>query len=119
MRALSIVSLTLALAAGPALAQDSVQNGSAAVGAGSDAAGHLAASGVQTAVGASVVPTAAVGSVAVAGGASAMGTGLAASEAAGASANATTGPLKVDDKVVVSPDPAPNVPYQTQTNAPR
>ena len=42
-----------------------------------------------------------------------------ASEAAGASSDAASGPLKVDDRVVVSPDPAPAVPYDVQKPKPQ
>jgi hypothetical protein len=105
---------------GPAFAQ-STADASGASGQASQAAGLLAASGVKTAVGVSAVPisVAAVGASAV-GGASAVAghvgaaSGADLSQAAGASAKTA---LKVDDAVVVTPDPAPKVPYQAQ--APR
>ena len=46
--------------------------------------------------------------------ANASAAGGASSEAAGASADFTSGPLKVDDMVVVSPDAMPAVPYNAQ-----
>jgi hypothetical protein len=126
MRALTLLALGLALAAPPALAQDSAQNASAAGGASSEVATHLTASGVQTAIGVSAVPASVVGTASVAGGSAvaAGGSALAESgaglsEAAGASANASSGPLKVDDRVVVSPDPAPKVPYDVQKPKPQ
>ncbi|WP_068874112.1 MULTISPECIES: hypothetical protein [unclassified Phenylobacterium] len=116
MRRVLCLAFASAAVAGPALAQDSAQDGSKAVGAASEATALLGASGVKTAVGVSAVPV----SVA-AGGASAVGaagasvavgaTSAAAdlSKAAGASAKVA---LKVDDDVVVAADPAPKVPYQ-------
>lgn len=118
MRALIFVSLGLALAAGPALAQDSVANASAAGGASSEVVTHLAASGVQTVVGVAAIPASVVGGASMVGGSAVVGAGAASvqagaglSEAAGDSAKFASGPLKVDDRVVVSPDPAPAVPY--------
>lgn len=125
MRALPFALLLAALAA-PAFAQDSAQNASAAGGASSEVAGHLTASGVQTAVGVSAVPASAVGtasavggSAVAAGGSAVAGAGAGLSEAAGASADFASGPLKVDDRVVVSPDAAPNVPYDAQKQPPK
>jgi hypothetical protein len=119
MRALPFVALALAALAGPALAQDSAQHASAAVGGGSEVAGHLAASGVQTAVGVSAVPASVVGVASVAAGSAVAGVGAGVSEAAGGSAEFASGPLKVDDRVVVSPDPAPAVPYDAQKPKPQ
>lgn len=120
MRALPF-ALLLAALAGPAFAQDSAENASAAAGASSEVAGHLAASGVQTAVGVSAVPASVVGTASVvggsavaAGGSAVAGAGAGLSEAAAGSADFASGPLKVDDRVVVSPDAAPNVPYDAQ-----
>jgi hypothetical protein len=126
MRALSLLTLGLALGAGPALAQDSAQNASAAGGASSEVATHLTASGVQTAIGVSAVPAGVAGAASVVGGSAlavggsaVAGAGAGLSEAAGASAEAASGPLKVDDRVVVSPDPAPKVPYDAQKPKPQ
>ena len=111
----------LSLLAAPAFAQDSVQEASAAGGASSEVATHLTASGVKTAVGVSAVPVAVGGSVAAVGGSTAVLAGAAslgladgASDAARASGAAASGPLRVDDRVGVSPDPAPQVPYDTK-----
>ena len=120
------LAFAAALAASPALAQDSAKDGSGALAAGSQAVTLLGASGVKTAVGVSAVPTSvaaagvsavgvgasgvATASGAVADSASAGGAGL--SEAADQSAKAA---LKVDEEVVVAPDPAPKVPYQAKT----
>ena len=113
--------LALSLLAAPAVAQDSVQEASAAGRAASEVATHLTASGVKTAVGVSAIAVGAVGSVAAVGGSAAVVGGTAslgvadsASDAARASGAAASGPLKVDDRVVVSPDPAPQVPYDTK-----
>ena len=120
MRFLPLLTLAAAMIAAPAFAQDSVTNGSAAGSAASEVVTHLAASGVQTAVGVSAVPASVAGTASVVGGASAAGAGSAVSGAAGASADlASGGPLKVDDRVVVSPDPAPAVPYDTQKAKPK
>jgi hypothetical protein len=107
---------------GPAFAQDSGADASGASAAGSQAAGLLAASGVKTAVGVSAVPVSAaavgasgVGAVSAVAGHVGAASGANLSQAAGASANAA---LKVDDAVVVAPDPAPKVPYQVQAAAP-
>jgi len=121
MRLSVLPLLALSLLAAPAFAQDSVQETSAAGGASSEVATHLTASGVKTAIGVSAVPVAVGGSVAAAGGSTAMvgggaslGVAKGASDAAHASGTAASGPLKVDDRVVVSPDPAPRVPYDTK-----
>jgi ABC-type spermidine/putrescine transport system permease subunit II len=114
MRTLAVLALALPLIAGPALAQDSAANGSAAGGASSEAAAHLTASGVQTALAVSVVPASVAGTVSMVGGVSAAGSGIEVSRAAGNSAAVASGPLKVDNRVVVAPDPAPHVPYNAE-----
>lgn len=119
MRALMFVPIGLALVAGPALAQDSVANASAAGGASSEVATHLAASGVQTVIGIAAVPASVVGAGSMVGGSALVGAGAGLSEAAGDSAGFASGPLKVDDKVVVSPDPAPAVPFDVAKPAAR
>jgi hypothetical protein len=121
MRLLIPLSLAAAMLCGPAFAQDSAADASAASGHASEAAGLLAAAGVKTAVGVSALPVsvAAVG-VSIAGGASTavghvgVASGADLSQAAHASAHTA---LRVDDTVVVAPDPLPKVPYQAQ--APR
>ena len=123
-RILSLTSLAFAAAlCGPALAQDSVADASGASGAASQAGGLLAASGVKTAVGVSAVPVsiAAVavsgaGAVSIAAGHVGAASGADLSQAATASANTA---LRVDDTVVVAPDPPPKAPYQAQPSAPR
>lgn len=126
MRALMFVPIGLALVAGPALAQDSVAHASAAGGVSSEVATHLAASGVQTVIGIAAVPASVVGAGSAVGGSAVVGAGAASvgasaglSEAAGDSAGFASSPLKVDDKVVVSPDPAPAVPYNLAKPAAR
>lgn len=114
MRTLILGSTVLALYAAPALAQDSAAHASAAVGGSSEVAAHLTASGVQTVIAVSAIPASTAGAGSVAGGWAVAATGSAVSEAAGASAQFASGPLKVDDRVVVSPDPAPAVPYDAQ-----
>ena len=116
MRAL-LLSLGLILTAGAVCAQDSAVDASKLAGATSQLATDLGASGVKTVVGTSAAPVgfvaagSAVGGSAVAvAGVASIGAGAGASQMAGASADATTGPLKVDDRVVVA-DPAPQVPY--------
>jgi hypothetical protein len=121
---LFLLTITIA-AAGlcrPALAQDSTADASGASGAASQAVGLLTASGVKTAIGVSALPVsvAAVGvsgagAVSLAAGHVGVASGANLLQAAGASANAA---LKVDDAVVLAPDPAPKVPYQAQTPAP-
>lgn len=115
MRSLLAASAVIVLlaAAPAALAQDSVQNGSNAVGASAEAVGDLGLSGVQTASAVSVVPVsvAAAGSVVV-------GTGLTEaggdfSVAARDSAAFASTPLPVTKKVIVA-QPAPKVPYDAQ-----
>lgn len=116
MRFVLPVSVALALTAAPALAQDS---GADASGATSEAVGLLASTGVKTAVGVSAVPASVVATGSMAGG-SAMTASGAASVGAGASVSEAaddSGKLIVDDKVVVSPDPAPAVPYNTPAPA--
>ncbi len=63
MRLLIALSLAIPLIAGPALADDSITHLGKAIDDSTNAAGHLAASGIQTAAVASVVP-AAVGATA-------------------------------------------------------
>lgn len=115
MRSLLPATLALALLAAPAFAQDSATDASGASAATSQAVGLLAASGVKTAVGVSALPVGVVGvgsvvggSAVAASGAASVGVGGAVSEIADAS-----GRLVVDDHVVVSPDPAPAVPFNT------
>lgn len=109
------------MAAPPAFAADNVTHGSAAVTASGQAVGNLAASGVQTVAGVSAVPlgvvgagSAVVGESARVGGESLGGAGTDLTRAADQALTDAWGPLKVDDRVVVHPDPAPHVPYQTQ-----
>jgi len=110
----TLLAAALTLCAGPAFAQDSAAHASAAVSGASEVAAHLTASGVQTVVGVSALPASVVGVASVAGGSALAATGSAVSGAAGASAEFASGPLRVDDRVVVSPDPAPAVPYDVQ-----
>ena len=119
MRPLLPATFALALIAAPAFAQDSATDASGASAATSQAVGLLASSGVKTAVGVSAVPASVVatgsmvaGSAVMASGAASVGVGGAVSEAA-----TDSGRLVVDDKVVVSPDPAPAVPYDAPAPA--
>jgi hypothetical protein len=116
-----LVALALSTSA---LAQNSVQNGSNAVGAGSEVVKDLGASGVQTAASVAVLPvsTAAAGSVvvgasAVAGGRGLVDSGVDGAKAAGDSAAFATKPLPVTKAVIVA-QPAPAVPYEAQTPTP-
>jgi len=75
---------------------------------------------MQTATAASVVPASgvavgslAVGSVAAVGGKIAMRSATGMSQAAGDSATAANGPLPIAKDVIVAPQPAPKVPYNT------
>ena len=107
-----ILPLLLAAAvAGPAFAQDSTADASAASGAAAQSVSLLGASGVKTALAASVVAVsaAAVGASVVGGVALVAGAQL--NESAKASERTA---LKVDDAVIIAPDPAPKVPYQAQ-----
>lgn len=119
MRTALPVTLALALVAAPAFAQDSATDASGASAAGSEAAGLLASSGVKTAVGVSAVPASVVATGSMAGGSAVMASGAASVGVGGAvsEAAADSGKLVVDDKVVVSPDPAPAVPYNTPAPA--
>ena len=126
VRSLISISIGVALVAGPAFAQDSAANASAAGGASSEVVTHLAASGVQTVVGVAAVPASVAAGASVVGGSAVVGAGGASvqaggvvSEAAGESARFGSGKLKVDDRVVVSPDPAPAVPYDAAPPATR
>jgi hypothetical protein len=121
MRSAVFASFASALLAGPAFAQDSAANASAAGGASSEVVTHLAAAGVGAVVGLAAVPasvaggaSAVGGSAVLAGGAASAGAGVDVSQAAGASVEFASGPLKVDDRVVVSPDAAPQVPFTAQ-----
>jgi hypothetical protein len=124
MRLLPSIAASLIAAAlcGPAFAQ-STADASGASGATSQAVGLLTASGVKTAVGVSAVPVSvgAVGAsgVAVAGVSVGQVAGGAASQMAHAAGAMSETALKVDDTVVVTPDPAPKVPYKAQTPAAR
>ncbi|MEW5686013.1 MAG: hypothetical protein AB1942_13920 [Pseudomonadota bacterium] len=116
MRRFILIAAATAALASPALAQDSGREGSQASTSASEAVGHLAASGVKTAVGVAAVPvsaaavgTSVVGAGAVSVGAASVKTGEGLSVAAKDSADVS---LKVDDDVVVAADPAPKVPYQ-------
>ncbi|CAN5793038.1 hypothetical protein BH11PSE1_BH11PSE1_24400 [soil metagenome] len=119
MRKLLPATLALALIAAPAFAQDSATDASGASAATSQAVGLLASSGVKTAVGVSAVPASVVATGSVVAGSAVMASGAASVGVGGAVSEAATdsGRLVVDDKVVVSPDPAPAVPYNTPAPA--
>jgi len=117
MRLLVALSLAIPLIAGPALADDSVTHLGKAIDESTNAAGHLAASGIQTAAVASVAPAAVGASVVVGAGASAVAGGVAVAATGSAVAEAVDDstdyrrPLYVDKRVFVMPDPRPQVPY--------
>ncbi|MEI7931960.1 MAG: hypothetical protein WCI21_02745 [Alphaproteobacteria bacterium] len=118
MRKLVVVFLASSLLAGPALADDSLTHLGKAIDGTSQVAGHLAASGVETAAVVSVVPLAVGASVAVGAGASVAAGGVAVAATGSAVAQAVDDstadfgrPLYVDKRVFVMPDPAPRVPY--------
>jgi len=111
MRTLALLSLTTAVLT---LADDSFNHAAKASDGASGVVGNLTASGVEAAVGASAIPVILAGGVSVVAGGSAAVTGSAVANSDGArvkstdeSVTQTWGPLKVDDKVVVAPDPAP------------
>jgi hypothetical protein len=108
-----------------ACAQDSLQNASNGSAAGSHAIGDLTMSGMQTASAVGVLPVsvAATGPVVVGGsatlvGASATQAGGDAFREAGDSAAFGATPLPVGKAVIVA-QPAPKVPYDAQTPAPK
>jgi len=120
---LTVLAITAALIAGPALAADgdSVTHASAAVTASGQAIGNLTASGIQAVGGVSALPmgfaggaSQVIGIVAGAGGESLGGAGHDLQKAADQAITDAWGPLKVDDRVIVHPDPAPKVPYAPQ-----
>lgn len=117
MRLFAYLALAAA-AAGPAYAQDSVTHASKALTGASDVTGHLAASGLESVAGAVALPVAVVGGASIVAGASAQAAGGAftegGAELAGAAhelLEATWGPLVVDDRIVMRPDPAPVLPH--------
>lgn len=116
MRRLACLILAAGMVAGPALAQDSAQDGSRAVGAVSEATALLGASGVKTAVGVAAVPVSVaatgVSAVGLAGASVADGATSVAADLSRAADTSARVALKVDDDVVVAADPAPKVPYQ-------
>lgn len=119
MRSLPLLALAASLLAAPAFAQDSATDASGASAATSEAVGLLAASGVKTAVGVSALPVGVVGAGSVAGGSAVAASGAASVGVGGAVSDLAdaSGKLVVDDKVVISPDPAPAVPYNTPAPA--
>ena len=96
-----------------ALAQDSVQNGSNALGASVEAVGDLGLSGMQTASAISVVPVSLAAGGSVVAGASLTEAGGDFSMAARDSVAFASTPLPVTKKVIVA-QPAPKVPYDAQ-----
>jgi hypothetical protein len=121
MRAFIALTATAALAAGPALAADSATHASAAVTASGQAVANLAEAGIQTIAGTVALPVGvagglseATGQVAAASGESLKGSGGAMRKSADQAIEDAWGPLKVDDRIVVKPDPKPAVPYAPQ-----
>ena len=121
---LFMITPAAALLAPAALAPDSATHASAAVTASGQAVGELATFGIQAVGGVSAVPIGVaggasqmVGAVANAGGDSLGGAGHDLQKAADQAIVDAWGPLKVDDRVVVHPDPAPKVPFNAQTPA--
>jgi hypothetical protein len=121
MRFIVLVAST-ALLATPALAADSVTHASAAVTASGQAVGELATFGIQAVGGVSALPIGVaggasqiVGAVVNVGGDSLGGAGNDLQRAADQAITDAWGPLRVDDRVVVRPDPAPKVPFNAQT----
>ena len=121
MRHILEISAAFALVGAPALAQDSVQNVSAAANASGAALAHLTTAGVQF-VGGGVAPplgvaggaSEVVGEIARAGGESLAANGVASQAAADRAITDSWGPLSVDNRVIVRPDPAPQVPFQAK-----
>lgn len=121
MRHLLVLIPALALAAAPALAEDSVGHASAAVNDSAEAVAHLAAAGVQTVggvlalpIGAAGAASEATGAIAKTGGESVGAMGVDAQKGAKQMLVDSWGPLSVDNRVVVRADPAPKVPYTAQ-----
>jgi hypothetical protein len=120
------ISAALALVGGPAFAADSVEHASQAATYSVAGVAHLAASGIEAVGGIVAVPlgvaggvSQVVGGIARVGGESLEAAGLDAEAAANQALTDSWGPLSVDDRVIVRPDPAPQVPYQAQKAARR
>ena len=126
MRHVITITAAFALIGGPALAQDSVDHVSAAANASGTAVSHLAAAGVDAVSGVVALPlglaggaSQAIGGVAIAGGLSVAVAGTDSRKAADQALTDSSGPLSVDNRVIVRPDPAPQVPYASRRNAGR
>jgi hypothetical protein len=118
MRHVLKISAAFALVGAPALAQDSGQHVSAAANASGAALAHLTAAGVEVVGGVVALPlgvaggaSEAVGAIARIGGESLEAGGVASQVAADRALTDSWGPLTVDNRVIVRPDPAPQVPY--------
>ena len=117
-----VLMTTATLSASPALAADSVTHASAAVTASGEAVGEFATFGIQAVGGVSALPMGVaggasqiVGAVTNVAGDSLGGAGNDLQRTADQAIINAWGPLKVDDRVVVHPDPAPKVPFNAQT----
>lgn len=121
MKLIAPFAMTVGLAAGPALAQDSVTYASRAAKDSVSAAANLTAAGVSAVGGVVALPLGLAGGASMAVGGSAQAAGSVASEVgadlvegADQLLNDSWGPLKVDDKVIVTPDPAPQLDRKTE-----
>ena len=118
MRVLLITAAGLSLlAAAPAMADDSVQNLSTVVEQSGKTAALLAESGIKATAGVLAAPIALTGLVASAIGEASTASGGALENGARGADRFAREPLKVDNDVIVAPQPAPKVPFQAQ--APR
>jgi hypothetical protein len=106
------------LTATPAFAADSVTHASAAVTASGQVVGNLSTAGIQAVRGVLALPmgvaggaSEVVGTIANAGGESLGQAGTGLQKSADEAIEDAWGPLKVDDRIVLRPDPAPAVPY--------
>jgi hypothetical protein len=120
------LAAALTLIGTPAFAQDSVEHASAAVNASGEAVAHLATAGIQAVGGVVATPiglaggvSEVVGGVARTGGESLEAVGVDAQRSADRAITDSWGPLSVDNRIIVRPDPAPRVPYEPRKAAGR
>jgi hypothetical protein len=119
MREVMIVTAAACLAAGPALAEDSVGHASKAANASVAAVANLAAAGVEAVGGSVALPLALAGGLSEAVGETLTAVGTDARTGGEQLLRDSWGPLAVDERVIVRADPAPKVPYAAQRPARR
>jgi hypothetical protein len=118
MRHVIVIAAALTMVSAPALAQDSIEHVSKAAEASGAAVAHLTVAGVEAVSGVVALPlgiaggaSQAVGAIAQAGGESLQVVGVDSQRAADQALTDSWGPLAVDRRVIVRPDPPPQVPY--------